>query len=439
MKADKSLQEVLASVTGARIAAPCRRDAGLAVIRGLTTDARRATPDSLFVCLSDRAERDPFESFAAVRRGATAVLCEPGVAVPPQVTRIEVADSRAAFARAAAAFFDHPSRKLPVLGVAAATDGNPGGTRRASTRVAALLTQLLQATGGRPALLSELGCQVGGRELPRSVADLDAFEVQELLEQHRREGGTSCVVELDRVNQADWQRVHFTRRIVPAAPTDVADAFSWRGSRLQLAGRTVFTPLVGPGNAAALRTALAALESAGFRRDTALGCLPSLVAVPGFLEPVFAGQPFGVFVDAARTPAELEELLVEARRLSAGRILLVTGSPAHCPAEVRRAHGEVAAQADLVFATADNPGSECPLALARELVPGHAAGRFVLEPDRHRAIVRALREARPNDLVLLAGKGHRRVQEVAGTVLPFDDRAHARVVLAQRGYGGADL
>ncbi|HZB23440.1 MAG TPA: cyanophycin synthetase, partial [Gaiellaceae bacterium] len=91
--------------------------------------------------------------------------------------------------------------------------------------------------------------------------------------------------------------------------------------------------------------------------------------------------------------------------------------------------GRVASElADVVIVTSDNPRSEDPRAIIEEIVAG-AVGRLGVEPDRHRAIERALDEAQPGDVVVIAGKGHEQGQEFADRKLPFDDREVARELL----------
>jgi UDP-N-acetylmuramoyl-L-alanyl-D-glutamate--2,6-diaminopimelate ligase len=97
--------------------------------------------------------------------------------------------------------------------------------------------------------------------------------------------------------------------------------------------------------------------------------------------------------------------------------------------------------ADKAFLTSDNPRSEDPLAILAEMTEGarnaasgiSSAGEFAVEPDRAAAIALAVREARPGDAVVVAGKGHETGQEVAGVVHPFDDRDVLRAVLAGSG------
>ena len=98
--------------------------------------------------------------------------------------------------------------------------------------------------------------------------------------------------------------------------------------------------------------------------------------------------------------------------------------------------GKVATStADLTVITTDNPRSEDPLAIIREIEPGAAegGGQYVVEPDRNAAIARAVAEAGPGDAVVIAGKGHERYQELAEGPIEFDDRAVAREALRSLG------
>jgi UDP-N-acetylmuramyl tripeptide synthase len=429
------LRDVIAQVPEARFAVPPARDVRDSVVNGLSHDPMRVGQGDLFVCLNERTRDNPFASFAAVARGASAVLCEPGTIVPPNVPRIEVRDSGAAFAQAAAAYFGHPARSLSLVGVECAT-ATVGETRCAATNVAWLLTRLMRLAGANTALVGELACEAGGRELPLAASRLDAFELQRLLDAHRHSGGSACVLQQPRAHASRWGELRCAETVRDLPRPEAQDSFSWRGSRLVLNGLRVSTPLIGPGNAAALRAALAVLLRLGIRHDRVIGALPGLASTPGFLQPVHAGQPFGVFVDAARTARELAEVIRELRATTPGRVLVVSGPPAEFSGEERRVQGLAAAAADVVFATADDPGEFTPETLWRDFVPAAARTKFILEPDRSRAIDRAIRAARANDVVVLAGKGHRRTQEMDGTVEPFDDAAHAVEALAFRGFGG---
>jgi UDP-N-acetylmuramoyl-L-alanyl-D-glutamate--2,6-diaminopimelate ligase len=161
--------------------------------------------------------------------------------------------------------------------------------------------------------------------------------------------------------------------------------------------------------------------------------------VPGRLESVEAGQPFPVLVDYAHTPDGIDNVLRSARPLAAGRLIVVFGCGGDRDRAKRPLMGEAAtSRADLTVLTSDNPRSEDPAAIVAQIVPGarRGGGAFVVEVDRRTAIRLALAEARPGDVVVIAGKGHEAGQELADRTIPFDDRIVAREELATLGRQG---
>jgi UDP-N-acetylmuramoyl-L-alanyl-D-glutamate--2,6-diaminopimelate ligase len=152
----------------------------------------------------------------------------------------------------------------------------------------------------------------------------------------------------------------------------------------------------------------------------------ALDGVPGRFESVEAGQPFAVIVDYAHTPDSLENVLRTARELG-GRLTVVFGAGGDRDREKRPVMGQIAARlADRAIVTTDNPRSEDPAAIAAEV----AAGKLEVVLDRREAIETALSDARPGDVVVIAGKGADTEMEIAGRSIPFDDRQIAREALA---------
>ena len=152
--------------------------------------------------------------------------------------------------------------------------------------------------------------------------------------------------------------------------------------------------------------------------------------VPGRFEAVNRGQNFAVFVDYAHTPDGLENVLRTARSFTRGRLWVVFGCGGDRDRGKRPLMGEIAARlADVSVLTSDNPRSEDPLAILREVAAGAAGGNYVIEPDRAAAIRLALTGAQSGDTVLIAGKGHEDYQIVGDRRLPFDDRVQARIIL----------
>jgi UDP-N-acetylmuramoyl-L-alanyl-D-glutamate--2,6-diaminopimelate ligase len=168
--------------------------------------------------------------------------------------------------------------------------------------------------------------------------------------------------------------------------------------------------------------------------------LAAVRAVPGRFERVEAGQPFLVAVDYAHTPDALERVLLTARKLvtGGGRLAVVFGCGGDRDRGKRPIMGSIAARlADRVWVTSDNPRSERPEAIIEEIAAGidrsaRSAERFAAITDRKSAIRAALDSARRGDVIVIAGKGHETYQIIGDEVLPFDDRAHARAVLAER-------
>jgi UDP-N-acetylmuramoyl-L-alanyl-D-glutamate--2,6-diaminopimelate ligase len=189
--------------------------------------------------------------------------------------------------------------------------------------------------------------------------------------------------------------------------------------------------------------ALAVLIEAGVPGDVAARGIGALERVPGRMERIDCGQPFAALVDYAHTPAAVSGLLTEARTMAgtSGRVLIVLGCGGDRDTGKRPLMGAAAASgADVAVLTSDNPRSEDPLAILDAMVAGarDAAGSaaVVVEPDRHRAIERAIGEARAGDVLIVAGKGHEQGQEYADRVLPFDDRTVVREALQAHGYAG---
>jgi UDP-N-acetylmuramoyl-L-alanyl-D-glutamate--2,6-diaminopimelate ligase len=195
-------------------------------------------------------------------------------------------------------------------------------------------------------------------------------------------------------------------------------------------GLAVRSPLRGEFNVSNCLAALAASRQVGIADAHAARGIAELRGVPGRMEPVEAGQPFEVLVDYAHTPDSLDNVLRAARPLAGEhRVIAVFGCGGDRDRGKRPLMGEAATRlADLSVLTSDNPRSEDPEAIVREIETGarSGAGRYAVEVDRRRAIRLSLEEAGPGDVVIIAGKGHETGQEFADRTIPFDDRIVAR-------------
>ncbi|HXX45425.1 MAG TPA: UDP-N-acetylmuramoyl-L-alanyl-D-glutamate--2,6-diaminopimelate ligase [Candidatus Acidoferrales bacterium] len=166
--------------------------------------------------------------------------------------------------------------------------------------------------------------------------------------------------------------------------------------------------------------------------------IANLDLVPGRFQSIDEGQPFLVVVDYAHTDDALRNLISTARELnSTARIITVFGAGGERDRTKRPLMGEAAGSlSDLVVLTSDNPRGEDPLRIINDVVVGlqKVNANYRIEPDREQALAAALEEARPGDIVLLAGKGHETYQVLASGTIDFDDREKAREILRRKGY-----
>jgi UDP-N-acetylmuramoyl-L-alanyl-D-glutamate--2,6-diaminopimelate ligase len=204
----------------------------------------------------------------------------------------------------------------------------------------------------------------------------------------------------------------------------------------------VFSPLLGKVNVYNILAAAAAAFARRCSREAIAQGISSLTHVPGRFERVDCGQPFTVVVDYAHTDDALRNLTALARDFVTqagprGRVITLFGCGGDRDRTKRPLMGEAAGRgSDFVVLTSDNPRSEDPLAIINDAMVGlqRSGARYAVEADRRAAIALAIREAAPADIVLIAGKGHEKVQVSRTGIIPFDDVTVARQALAEAGY-----
>ena len=204
----------------------------------------------------------------------------------------------------------------------------------------------------------------------------------------------------------------------------------------------VFSALIGRVNVYNILAAAGAGYARGCAAQAIAAGIDGLACVRGRFERVDCGQPFTVVVDYAHTDDALRNLTALARELAAGtgakgRVLTVFGCGGDRDRKKRPMMGEAAGRgSDFVVLTSDNPRSEDPLAIINDAVVGlqKTGVKYSVEPVRRKAIALAIGEARPGDIVLLAGKGHEKVQVGREGSIPFDDLEVAREGLREAGF-----
>jgi UDP-N-acetylmuramoyl-L-alanyl-D-glutamate--2,6-diaminopimelate ligase len=200
----------------------------------------------------------------------------------------------------------------------------------------------------------------------------------------------------------------------------------------------VVSSLVGRINVYNLLAAIGAAQALGLSNEVIETGIRNLESVSGRFQRIDLGQPFLVIVDYAHTDDALENLIRTARELNPkGRIITLFGCGGEKDRTKRPVMGEVTGRlSDLTILSSDNPRSEDPLKIISDIIVGlqKTSGKYLIEPDREKAIGVAMDEARAGDIILLAGKGHENYQILADRTLEFDDRDMARRALRERGY-----
>lgn len=472
------LERLAAAVPAGLLVTVARRREGVRVA-DLTHDSRQVEPGWMFACVAgEHADGHRFAG-SAVAAGAVALLVEHELAI--DVPQVVVRDVRRAMGHVAAAVHGDPASRLATVGITG-TNGKTTTTH--------LLGAILRAAGREA---RELGTLSGARTTPEApdlqrrlagfvAGGVDAVVMEvssHALALHRVAGMRFDVAVFTNLGR-DHLDLHgsveayfrakaalFTPELAAAGVTNLDDPYGrlladaasipMRGYSLADAtgvdvgaahheltwrGRRVRVPLGGRFNVANTLAALTAAEVLGIDPGVAAAGLATASPVPGRFELVSdpARDPFAVVVDYAHTPDGLVELLAAARELAAaepaGRVIVVMGAGGERDADKRPLMGAAAAaHADRVVVTSDNPRHEEPEAIVTAVVAGVDARyrrAVVIEIDRRAAIALAVGDARPGDVVVIAGKGHETTQTIGDTAAPFDDREVAREELAAR-------
>jgi UDP-N-acetylmuramoyl-L-alanyl-D-glutamate--2,6-diaminopimelate ligase len=176
----------------------------------------------------------------------------------------------------------------------------------------------------------------------------------------------------------------------------------------------------------------------GLSKEAISAGIAAMKSVPGRFEKIDVGQDFLVVVDYAHTEDALARLLQSVSSLALGHVITVFGCGGDRDRGKRPQMGVAASlYSRIAILTSDNPRSEDPLAIIREIEAGMTnktpEARYEVIPDRKEAIARAISLAKTGDAVVIAGKGHETYQRVGNQTFPFDDREVARAALSGRG------
>ena len=501
------LGELVSVITDAgALPAPWQQREVSAVIQ----DSRAAAAGALFVAVrgfhSDGHQFIP----QAIRQGAVAVVADANARVEasPDVPVIRVPDTRAALARLAVRFYDYPSRRLALTGItgtngktttsylvrsvleaAGHTTGLIGtidyrigsavypapNTTPESLDLQRLLAEMvargashcvMEVSSHALALGRTDGCEFRAAAFTNLTQDhLDFHGSMETYFEAKRRLFTGLAPDAVAVVNRDDERCDdiirsTSARVITCGFSTNADVrpegpVGHGMSGLAFTADTpagpvaVASPLMGKHNISNILTAVGIGTALGISRDAIAAGIRDMKAVPGRMENVATGMPFGVIVDYAHTEDALVRLLDAVREVAKQRVITVFGCGGDRDRTKRPKMGGAALRgSDLVIVTSDNPRTEDPLAIIGEIESGmtgfgirierpeDAAGGkrkpYLVIPDREAAIRSAIAIAGPGDVVVLAGKGHEDYQIVGTTKVHFDDREQARRALEQR-------
>lgn len=206
------------------------------------------------------------------------------------------------------------------------------------------------------------------------------------------------------------------------------------GTTFRWKGREVTTGLWGVHNLLNVLAAMTAAEALGLAPTDIIAGVGATHSPPGRLEEVPHSRDFRVFVDYAHTDGSLDTVLKAVRSVTRGRVITIFGCGGDRDREKRPRMGRVAEQgSDYIVVTSDNPRCEEPNAILDDILGGlERPDDAVFEPDRRAAIALAIRMAKRDDTVLIAGKGHETYQELANSRIHFDDREVAQEFLTEQ-------
>lgn len=435
-------------------------------ITGISADSRTVAPGHLFIAKRGTAFDGTQFIAQAVDAGASAIVTdlydpflEKTQIIHPQVNALE--------AKLAARYYGNPSQKLLVIGVT--------GTK-GKTTTTYLIKHLLDGLGKPSGLMGTVETIVGADRFFSTLTTHDVISNHKWLKEMLLKECQAAVLEVsshglaqNRVEEIDFDLAIFTnlysdhldyhqtfeeyaaakKRLFEKAKTSIVNADSYwssypglsfgiekgdlrakeisftpEGTQFTVNGSLFRSPLIGRFNVYNALAAIAACHHLGAPLSQIGELLATFPSVPARLERIG-----NVFVDFAHTGEALENVLQTLKEIARGKIIVVFGCGGNRD-PARRTGMALAAEkwADIAIITSDNPRKEDPSQIAAQIVSAFRKKPLV-ELDRRKAIYQAIAMAQPEDFVLIAGKGHERVQIFAHQTLPFDDVAVVKEAL----------
>jgi len=483
-----TIAELLRGLKTKRVSGPLERD-----VKGIAYDSRAIKNGFIFVAVKGFSVDGHAYIKDAVSRGAVGVVAEKILDLQNDTTFIEVDDSRRALAFLSSVFYKEPSKRLSLIGITG-TNGKTSTSYivrnilEAWGRKASLLgtihyiinDKVLPAPHTTP---ESLDLQRYLKETVDSNVEYAVLEVSShALALKRVEGCLFKTAVFTNFSQ-DHLDFHGTMQEYFAAKSrlfnylqkDGYAVLNWddpmvkgladklncnlitcgfeRGAMLRAEnikesgiqgglsfeiqapeGRfAVNSGLVGRNSVYNILMAVGVAYALGISRDAIIKGIREMRPVEGRFEKVDEGQEFLCIVDYAHTEDALKNLIQEARRITKGKIITVFGCGGDRDRSKRPKMGAAATElSDFVIITSDNPRTEEPMEIIKEITRGIRKNNYMVEPERAEAIKEAVAIAKAGDTLLIAGKGHEDYQEIKGTRYPFSDKEFFKEVIKNK-------
>lgn len=444
-------------------------------------DSRKVSEADIFVCLSGFEVDGHDFAFKAIESGATVIICEKDIDfdnISDDITILRVEEGRKTLAIMASNFYDHPTKKIKLIGVT--------GTNGKTTSVY-ILKSILEKSGEKVGLIGTIANYIGDEKIESSHTTPESLELQKLFKLMVDKGCKYCVMEvsshalaLDRVYGCHFEVGIFTnitrdhldfhktfdnyyeskfklfersehavinvdnnygykvlsdleklgKDVVTYSINEESD---YKATDIALDGQnTMFTVngtryefvLPGDYNVYNALGTIATAKILGLSEENIKAGLLDVV-VPGRCERVGVkyNLPYELIIDFAHTPDGLKSLLETLRKLTKNRLIAVYGSGGDRDKVKRAEMGRIGSElADLVIITSDNPRKEDPIAILKEISCDIQKTNYLAIEDRVEAIRLAMDMAEEGDVVVLAGKGHETYQIMPEGKIHFDER-----------------
>ncbi|MDO5345249.1 MAG: UDP-N-acetylmuramoyl-L-alanyl-D-glutamate--2,6-diaminopimelate ligase [Lachnospiraceae bacterium] len=476
-----------------RVTYTCLRGSMDVEVTDVVNDSRKVKEGSLFLCIRGAVTDGHKYAADVVKKGASVLVVEEPVETGPDVTVIQVQDTRMAMALIAAAWYEYPAEKLKVIGVT--------GTK-GKTTTTYMVKSILESAGYKVGLIGTIEAVIGEERIPADNTTPESVTIQEYFSRmvkagcqvvvmevssqglmlHRTAGflfeiGIFTNIEPDHIGPAEHasfedylecksrlfrqckvgilngddahlekileghtcsvETYGFSERAdLRAVDAHLVTRPGYLGAAYSLRGLLNFDVEIDIPGKFSVYNSLAAIAICRHFKVSEEGIKKALkeAKVKGRIEMVKVSDAFTLMIDYAHNAMALESLLGTLKEYHPHRLVCLFGCGGNRSRLRRYEMGEVSGKmADLTIITSDNPRYEKPEAIIDDIVTGieKTDGKYIRITDRKEAIAYAIHHGEPGDIIVLAGKGHEDYQEIEGKKYPMDERVLIQEILRE--------